>query len=51
MIPGTAIKTGAFTIYLKIQNPDLLAEIPSEIIIGGLKIKLQHKSLAKCGTC
>ena len=35
MIPGTAIKTGAFTVYLKIQNSELLEEIPSEIIIGG----------------
>ena len=35
MIPGTAIKTDDFTVYLKIQNPELLEEIPSEIIIGG----------------
>ena len=35
MIPGTAIKTGTYTIYLKLSNPDKVDEIPNELLIGG----------------
>lgn len=51
MLPGTAIKTGSFTIYLKLPYPEKVYEIPNELLIGGEKVKLMHKIMAKCGKC
>ena len=43
MIPGTAIKTGQYTTYIKLNNPSTAEEIPENIWIGNTKIRLIHK--------
>ena len=51
MIPGTAIKTGQYTTYIKLNNPSVAEEIPENIWIGNTKIRLIHKYQAICPNC
>ena len=50
-LPGSTIRNGRYTIYLKLTDEQNAETIPEMIEIGGQKVGLRHKMAVVCAQC